>query len=93
MKTNAVLIICGNSLPCLVENFTWESWVPSNALEPIEVFQGGSMGVETQLDESWMRSLADCRAERIRERAEQNDPHHPLRRSKGEKARNRGRQV
>ena len=87
MKPNAVLIICGHSMPCRVEPIEWHNVVTG---EPIELFQGGSLYEETRADDSWMRSLADCRAERIRENAEQSDPYHPQRRSKGEKARNRG---
>lgn len=36
--------------------------------------------------------LDDYNAHKKRERAEQLDPYHPQRRTKGEKARNRGRQ-
>ncbi|WP_426237492.1 hypothetical protein [Pseudomonas sp. TWP3-2] len=88
MKPNAVLIICGNSMPCRVAPIEWQNVV---ATEPVEKFQGGPFYEETREDDSWMRSTADCRAERVRENAEQSDPHHPQRRSKGEKARNRGR--
>ncbi|WP_146041263.1 hypothetical protein [Pseudomonas sp. MPR-ANC1] len=88
MKPNAVLIICGHSMPCRVENIEWLNFAASEA---VEIVQGDPLYEETHVDGPWMRSLADCRAERIRENAGQSDPHHPQRRSKGEKARNRGR--
>jgi hypothetical protein len=42
-------------------------------------------------DQSWMRRLDDWKAEQVRERAANRDPHHPQRRTKGEKRRNRSR--